>query len=109
MVRFHSKKFSSQEGLPPTEADLTNATYRYKGFMLESFKNYWNFPNVPLYHERIYKEVYEKHIEDVKNYFKERSNDLIIVNVAQPEDFKRLCQFLNVSTNLQDFPWENKT
>ncbi len=36
LVNYYTKKFSTTN-LPPTEKDLANATYRYKGFLLDIF------------------------------------------------------------------------
>ena len=109
LVRFHTKMFSSDKSRPPDEEDKRNALYRYKGFMLQSARNNWDYPNVPMYDEKEYKQRYSNHNDDIRAYFKDRPDDFIEINVGHKRDFKRLCAFLKVTTKLQDFPWENKT
>lgn len=109
LIRFHTKIFSQRINIPPNEEDLRNALYRYKGWALDSMKFFWDYPNVDLYDEKKYKERYNHHIETVRSYFKNRPNDLIEINVAKRTDFIRLCDFLEVQTQMTDFPWENKT
>jgi hypothetical protein len=77
--------------------------------MLQSARNNWDYPNVPMYDEKYYKNRYISHIEDVRSYFNDREEDFIEINISRKEDFKRLCTFLKVTTVLEDFPWENKT
>jgi hypothetical protein len=95
--------------LPPTKEDLEKALYRYKGWALDVKKNIWGYPEKPLYDKMFYKEKYINHIKDVHNYFNNRSNDFIEINVSRKEDFKKLCEFLCVTTKMKEFPWENKT
>jgi hypothetical protein len=109
LVRYHTKLFSSDKSRPPDEEDKRNALYRYRGFMLQSARNNWDYPNVPMYDEKYYKNRYISHIEDVRSYFNDREEDFIEINISRKEDFKRLCTFLKVTTVLEDFPWENKT
>jgi hypothetical protein len=109
LVRFHTKLFSSDKNRPPDEEDKRNALYRYKGYMLESARNNWDYPNVPMYDENKYKQRYINHIEDVRAYFTGRPDDFIEINIARKEDFRRLCSFLGITTTIEDFPWENKT
>ncbi|MFW5983428.1 MAG: sulfotransferase [bacterium] len=110
LVRFHTKKYSSDKQNPPTEKDLANAIYRYKGLPLETKKAY-NWPETPLYEKYNYLKFYNKHINDVTSYFSHRPNDLLILNVAQPGSYKQLADFLNVPgvKEGERFPWLNKT
>jgi hypothetical protein len=69
-----------------------------------------DYPNVPLYDEISYKQNYLNHIADVKEYFKDRPNDLLILNVADEDSYQKLASFLNVKVAKDaKFPWLNKT
>jgi hypothetical protein len=109
LVRFHTKLFSSDPERPPTKEDLENANYRYKGYMLESQVLLYGYPKTLLYDEEVYKSHYIKNNSDKREYFKSRPHDFIEINVAIKDDFCRLCEFLNIETNLTDFPWLNKS
>lgn len=109
LVNFHTKRFASDKSRFPTEADLANADYRYRGFMLDLFKNYWQYPQIGLYAKQEYIEIYQAHLEEVTTYFANRPEDLLVINVSRPEDFGRFCDFLQIRTNMKQFPVLNKT
>lgn len=92
LVRFHTKIFSSSADYP-SEKDLRNATYRYKSWALEAMKVCCNYPQTPLYEPVHYKSIYDKHINDVQDYFSQRS-DLLTLNLKHEDALSRLCNFL---------------
>lgn len=96
LVRFHTKIFSSNLNCP-SEEDLKNSTYRYKSWALEAMKVAMNYPEIPLYEPLYYKSVYDKHINDVQNYFRYRG-DLITLNLKDENAVRNLCKFLGFST-----------
>jgi hypothetical protein len=109
LVRFHTKLFSSDPNRPPNEEDLKNALYRYQGYIHEGyFAKYGQF-GIPPYDPSFYKASYLELNEEKRNYFKSRPNDFLEINLSKHEDFKCLCQFLNVRTNIKSFPHENQT
>jgi hypothetical protein len=109
LVNSHTKLFSS-EGVVPDEKCLDEAMYRYKGFALDMRKNFWNYPEVPLYDYDYYTEVYSKHIADVEAYFKGRSDCLLVLNLKDSSGFLKLCDFLDIQNPpYREFPWINKT
>jgi hypothetical protein len=109
LVNFHTKLFSSDKSRPPDEKDLFNSDYLYKGYVLDNFKFFWNYPSVSLYDKEHYIKVYKDHIEHSSLYFKNRDKDFIIINVSYDKDLEKLKEFLNVKSKLKKFPWENKT
>ena len=109
LVRFHSNRFSSDPTRPPTENDLRNATYRYKSYVLEIFTFLYGYPKIPLYDELSYKNYYVTDNDEKRTYFKDRPNDFIEINLAIEDDFQRLCEFLEIETEISGFPWLNRT
>lgn len=105
LINFHSKLWG-KNGVLPNESDLKNAFYVYKGFPLEMLKHKYGDQ---LYNELRYKEIYNKHIVDVKNHFKGRDDKLLIINVSVKEDYLRLCHFLSQKPTRSSFIWKNKT
>jgi len=53
--------------------------------------------------------VYKKHNYDVKNYFKDRPNDLLILDLNNGDGWGKLCPFLNESIPNEIFPHQNKS
>jgi hypothetical protein len=109
VVKFQTKRFSSDPSRPPNEADLGNAIYRYKGWALDMKKINSNYPEVPLYDKEQHIDRYLNHNNDVETYFKDRPNDFLKINVSNSNDLLNLVTFLNIKTNMKKFPWMNKT
>lgn len=107
MTKFHSKLFGN--GSLPTQENLQNSSYRYKGYMLDWYEA---LPKVKdhklMYPKEIMLEIYNDHLTLAKNYFR-GSNRFISINVAKESDYFRLAQFLKKKTIYSGFPWENKT
>jgi len=62
----------------------------------------------PLCNEELYLSVYKKHILDVKEYFKNRPNDLLIMDLTAGEGWEKICQFLGKQIPEKVFPHANK-
>jgi hypothetical protein len=55
-----------------------------------------------------FKKGYLDHIEGVKNYFKERPEDLLIIDIIGGEGYEKLCPFLGKKIPQKPFPFDNK-
>lgn len=108
LTRFHSKLWSDGKQRP-TAVQLKNAEYRYKGFAYQTVKLLYNTPDDDLYNKETLIDVYTKHNQQVKDYFKSRPEKLLVINVSKKEDYFRLCDFLQKKPIRANFPWENKT
>ncbi|HEY2989803.1 MAG TPA: sulfotransferase [Candidatus Binatia bacterium] len=51
------------------------------------------------------KYVYEKHVADVGEYFKDRPGDLLTLNICAGEGWEKLCPFLSRPIPDADFPF----
>jgi hypothetical protein len=111
LTRYHTKRYSSDKNRFPTEEDLKEfSDYPYYGFVLDIMKTVFNYPTVDLYDYQHYTELYLQHNHDVMQYFHERSNKLLVLNVSQPNAYQQLASFLNVKIpENAAFPWKNKT
>lgn len=109
LVKFHTKLFSSDPARPPTEQDLANSVYRYRGFTLDAMKAVYGYPDVGLYDADFYKNLYRGHIEQVTRHFKGTSR-LLVLNVSDQNAYRSLAQFLAIDVSKDHvFPWKNKT
>ena len=52
---------------------------------------------------------YEKRNQEIIDYFKDRPNDLLVINLSESNTYQKFCQFINVKSDKNTFPWENKT
>lgn len=108
LVRFHSQRWARGPGVPAVD-DLRNASYRYRGFAYDYQKFVYNTPDDDLYNEAALTASYLRHNQHVRDYFRSRPDRLIVINVSRQPDFHRLCEFLEVTSSEQDFPWVNRT
>lgn len=53
--------------------------------------------------------VYRKHNQEVIDYFKDRPNDLLIIDFTKGEHWEKLCPFLNKEFPVTSFPHFNKS
>ena len=108
LVNFHRKNYASGNE-NPTWNDLKNATYRYKGYAAEVRKKVFGIlEDEDPYSEVKLKQYYNTHNNSIIDYFKNKPN-LLIINVAKKESYKKLCGFLNRKPLYDEFPWENET
>ena len=62
----------------------------------------------PKGHEDVYRERYRRHYEEVREYFKDREDDFLIVSWSDGDGWEKLCQFLNEPIPETEFPHINK-
>ncbi len=108
LVTFHGKLWGNGN-VPPTAEDLKKANYIYPGFPYHSRLHLNKVSETDPYNKNILIDYYNTHNNNVKDYFRFREKDLLILNIAEKEAFKKLITFLNVKTEINEFPWENKT
>lgn len=62
----------------------------------------------PKGNEEIYIQRYENHNLEVMNYFKDRPDDLLVLELAEENHWEKLCSFLGVEIPKEPFPHVNK-
>lgn len=108
LIKFHSKLWSDGETAPSAE-QLKNASYRYKGYAYKFNRYMYNTPKNDPYNKEVLMQHYLDYNKEVKQYFKSRPDKLLVINVANPSDYQKLCRFLNQKSDKDGFPWKNKT
>jgi len=106
MIRFQQKRLGIQGRI--TKEDLLKDPYRYEGFIWEVNRILYYTPEDDPYSERVVKEHYLRHNEDVTKYFEFR-NDLLVVNLKETGSYHRFCAFLEVEPVYAEFPWLNRS
>jgi hypothetical protein len=75
----------------------------------ETYMRKWIYGRgCPLGNEQIYKKRYETHNKEVKEYFKSRPQDLLILDLSKGSAWNELCTFLGCSKLTEPFPHLNK-
>ncbi|MBE0434971.1 MAG: hypothetical protein IBX56_04110 [Methylomicrobium sp.] len=90
-------------------AALKEAEYCYKGFAYDTKVLVYDLPGDDPYHKETLLEHYRYHNKMVKDYFKNRPGDLLVLDVSEPDAYKKLCDFIGKPCLRDSFPWENKT
>ncbi|WP_310993577.1 sulfotransferase family protein [Aequorivita marina] len=103
----HVTRKSGKNGQLPTKEDLKNSNpprgNRWRNNRLVAIT-----PEDKLYDKDLLIKHYENYNKTVKDYFRHRPDDLLILNVAENGAYKKLCDFLGKETDKADFPWKNK-
>lgn len=108
ITRFHGKLFG-KDGRVPTADDLRNATYIRKGFMYKAVIIDFGTSEQDPYNREILCARYEQHNSQVMEYFKDRPDDLLVINLSDEEAYRKFVNFIGVDSPYDSFPWENKT
>jgi hypothetical protein len=106
LTRFHAAKFAN--GRIPTCDDLRAAGYA-RGSAYDAYRLIHRTPPGDPYNRETLIASYNAHNNAVVEYFRHRPDDLLVLNVAQPDAYDRLCTFLGEPSTGKAFPWENKT
>ena len=61
------------------------------------------------YDEKSLKKSYLKHIEEVKEYFKDRKNDLLVINLKDENVISKLEKFIDYKFINKEIPHLNKS
>jgi sulfotransferase family protein len=56
------------------------------------------------YHRGRLKQVYERHVQGVEDYFRARPNDLLVMNICAGDGWGKLCAFLGKPAPKVEFP-----
>ena len=107
LTRFHTKVIGKDR--LPTADDLKEFSYCYKGFIWEENKFKYGIDESTLYDYKIYTDQYEKHNYRVKEYFKYRPEDLLVLNVAENDAMEKLFLFLGVEYSGETMPHLNSS
>jgi len=107
LVRFHAKLMGIS-GIPSAD-ELKNFPYRGKGWIWRVQQYVFGIDETTVYDEKIYKAQYLNYNAHVLEYFKLRPDDLLVLNLANPNSMKSLCNFLKIKYEGQKIPHLNKS
>lgn len=108
MVKFHSKIFG--KGNVPTWEVLKKTRYIYRGWSYENKKHVYGLTEQDdPYDKTKLINYYDTRNQAIINYFKDRPDDLLVINLSEKGAYQKFCAFIGLKSNKTDFPWENKT
>jgi len=88
-------------------ANLPKKEEGYYKMKMEEYLDFCTWGLTYFHRERFFR-TYETHLQNVKNHFSERPQDLLILNLTAGEGWEKLCPFLEKPTKKQPFPHSNK-
>lgn len=101
LIRFHKKLGDIKK--------VSEFNYVKRGWIIKTLNECYGSSKENPYDEKILKDSYLKHIEDVKDYFKDRENDLLIINLKDEDVINKIENFLKVELSHKKMPHINKT
>ena len=107
ITRFHAKLFG-KDGRIPTAEDLKAAQYVWPGFMYNVIRVHGTTDEDP-YNKGAMTAHYENYNREVMDYFKDRPDDLLVINVGENGAYQKFIEFLGAESSYNDFPWKNRT
>ena len=106
-IRFQRMIFGGK--ITPSANILKKSQHCYKGWMYDVIKDQYNTPDDDLYNKETLTNIYLKHNKDVLEYFKDRPDDLLVINLKHEDSYKRFCKFLGIRKERRFFPHLNKS
>lgn len=78
-----------------------------------AFKTFHEFVSIAVFgclkfQKERFKYIYEKHTAHVLDYFKDRQNDLLVMDICKGDGWAKLCPFLNLAEPEISFPHANE-
>lgn len=108
ITKYHAKMHGFN-GRTPTYEDIVNCSYRRKGFLKRlTIDSHGTTAEDPYEKETLVKH-YHAHNSYIIDYFKDRPQDLLVLNISEPDAYNSFTSFIGVVSSRNNFPWENKT
>lgn len=109
LVRFHARSITG--GQKPTADQLKNhESFHYpKGYLWDAARLRYGVTEENIYDKSLYISCYEKHNQEIMEYFKDRPKDLLVMNVSSPDSMRKLMEFLGYTYRGETMPHLNST
>lgn len=108
LVNFH-KKIWGAENIAALSKLKELAYPAYKGFPYDVRVLVHDCTESDPYNKNALIAHYNLHNEMVRDYFRNRPDDLLILNVSEKGAYQKLCSFLGKPCVSEEMPWRNKT
>lgn len=106
LVYFHL--YRHNRGTIPTVEQLQTNPYIYRGWMWEVMNGVYGTTEKDPYDKEILINYYNKHNEDAIEYFKDRPNDFIKINLADSNSYNTFKMFMGIENEFKSFPHSNQ-
>jgi len=107
LTRYHSQLVNKNR--LPTADDLKQFSYRRTGWLWRQQQIVYDIDENSLYDREIYIKHYVSHNQGILDYFRDRPEDLLILNLSKSNSMQSLCAFLDITFANQAMPHLNKS
>ena len=107
LTRYHTEIVGKNR--LPTAGDLKQFLYRNTGWLWRQQQIVYGIDETSLYDKDIYINHYISHKHKILDYFRNRPEDLLVLNLSKPGAMQSLCKFLNITFTNQVMPHLNKS
>lgn len=90
----------------PTEKWIKSVVKHFKHYRIPAHEWIYGVPRA-WGHEDVYMRRYEEHNRDVIEYFQDRPNDLLVIDITAGDGWEKICPFLGVEVPPVKFPVQN--
>lgn len=108
LVRYHLSLWGKPGDTILSKDNLRNANYIYEGRPLHTNRLIFNTKDEVYNYDKL-TDMYNFHNKMVRDYFKNRENDLLEINLSNKDSYRDLCKFLDVKPVYEVFPKLNAT
>ena len=107
----HMLKIKPEERHLPSVKDKVARLGHFRVY--EIFKYIYKTPDEDIFNKEILMSYYENYNKNIKNYFKDKKDKLLIIDLSEKDSFNRLLNFLNLkdtqTNGLKNFYHWNKS
>lgn len=103
-----SRKMENHGKIPNSD-ELKRRIYGYKNFLYDFFTGVYKTNDNDLFNKKKLTEYYLTHNQEVIEYFKDRPNDLLVINLKEPNGYEKFCTFLGIEDSNGKFYHLNKS
>jgi len=107
VIRFHSQIFG--RGKKPSVEQLKKSKWVWEGCIYETMQNLYNTPADDPYNKEILINHYISYNQKIIDYFKDRPNDLLVINLKDENSYLDFSKFLNKKPKRSSFPHLNRS
>jgi hypothetical protein len=102
LLQFHTEMIGRNR--VPTADDIKQFRYRKPGYLWRAAQLIYGVDENSLYDRKIYTEHYDRHNRQVREYFRFRPDDLLVLNLADSGAMKALGDFLGADSTDRVMP-----
>jgi Sulfotransferase domain len=95
LLRFHRKVLFA--GQAPSWELIDAQTYAYPGFVRDFSRAVFRWQDFGLYDKERAMDVYRRHNDSVLEYFDGRADQLLVLNLSEPDSYERFTQLLGLA------------